>query len=314
MVDQSVPTRTAGFRRVAVSTALAASLMAGSTAALMVGTAGSASAAATDGWTRIAHLSPDTKSVDVQLTALAGGTVLYELKDVSYGVISDYLPLPAGTYVVSMVPAGTDPKGSPVISDSVTVASGEPITVAAYGTNDDLKTAVYQDDLANPAAGESRVRVIQASTIADSVDIATSTGLPIAENAQQGAATGYATVPAGQWTLNLSGDATGTAQLDLSGGTVNTLLVLDTAEQGLTVKAVVDAAAPAATPVAGVDTGGGWAARSELTGAPSAAGVGGASGVVAGLGAALALAVATLAAMVVSRRRSAGAAPGVGRR
>lgn len=301
MADRSTPTSTSTFAtsssrpsrlaRAGAATALGGLLV----GALSLGGAVAANAAApTDGWARITHLSPDTKSVDVRLTGLSGGEVLYELEDVSYGQISDYLALAPGTYVVSMVPAGMDPESTPVISESVTVDQGEPITVAAYGTNDDLKTAVYEDDLENPADGESRIRVIQASTVADSVDIETSTGIPIAEGAEQGAATGYATVPAGPWTLELSGDAEGSADVQLAGGTVNTLLVLDTADGGVTVKAVVDAAAPGTTPEDGVDTGGGWAAtgRDDI----DVAGIGG------GLAAALALGVAIT---VVVRRRSA---------
>lgn len=299
MTGHSTPSTSSHLRRAAAATALAGLLAGG----LTLSVASAANAATTDGWTRIAHLSPDTKSVDVRLTALSGGAVLYELSDVAYGQISDYLAMPAGTYVVSMVPAGADPESDPVISQSVTVAQGEPITVAAYGTNDDLKTAVYEDDLANPQDGESRVRVIQASTVADSVDIATSTGLPIAKGALQGAATGYATVPAGPWMLQLSGDAKGSASVDLGSGTVNTLLVLDTADRGLTVKAVVDAAAPGVTPAEGVDTGGGWAAGSGAADSTGTAGLG------AGPGAALGVGVTgvTLGVVLVALRRRAAA-------
>lgn len=295
MADRTTPTRSSRLRRIASATALGG-LMAG---ALSLGGAAAANAAApTDGWARITHLSPDTKSVDVRLTALAGGDVLYELDDVAYGQISDYLALDPGTYVVSMVPSGAAADSDPVISESVTIAEGEPVTVAAYGTNDDLKTAVYQDDLENPADGDSRIRVIQASTVAESVDIATSTGIAIAEGAEQGAATGYATVPAGPWTLELSGDATGTADVQLGGGTVNTLLVLDTPDGGTTVKAVVDAAAPGTTPEDGVDTGGGWAAtHGDDTNIAGLAG---------GIAAALALGVAVT---VVIRRRGVATAP-----
>ncbi|PSL37256.1 uncharacterized protein DUF4397 [Labedella gwakjiensis] len=298
MADRSTTTRTtrssrsSRLGRIAATTALGG-LMAG---ALSLGGAVAANAAApTDGWARITHLSPDTKSVDVRLTALSGGDVLYELEDITYGQISDYLALDPGTYVVSMVPSGAAADSDPVISQSVTVEEGEPITVAAYGTNDDLKTAVYEDDLENPADGDSRIRVIQASTVAESVDISTSTGIAIAEGAEQGAATGYATVPAGPWTLELSGDATGTADVQLGGGTVNTLLVLDTADGGTTVKAVVDAAAPGTTPQDGVDTGGGWAAtHGDDTDA---------AGIAGGIAAALALGVAVT--LVVRRRNAA---------
>lgn len=211
-----------------------------------------------EGWIRVAHLSPDTKSVDVQLTALAGGEVVYELEDVAYGAVSDYASLPAGTYVVSMVPAGSASTAKPVISASVEVEMGKTSTVAAYGENSDLQTRVFTDDLTSPDAGSSRIRLIQASTVTDSVDVETSTGLLIAEGARTGSATNYASVPAGPWDLELtSDDADGAASVDLGDGSVNTLFVLDNASGGLTVMPVLDSASVGAAPVGGVQTGGG---------------------------------------------------------
>lgn len=256
--------RTRHALRAAATAVLAGGLaLAGGTVAQASAAPGAPAApapTAADGWARVAHLSPDTKAVDVELTALAGGAVLYELEDVAYGQVSDYLTLPAGTYVVSMVPSDAPEGTDPAIEQSLTVAPGEPVTVAAYGRNADLRTAVYEDDLTSPADGESRIRVVQASTVADSVDVTTSTGTVVTEDATTGAATGYATVPAGTWTLELGGDASGSAQVDLAGGTVSTLLVLDTADRAQTVAVVLDAAAPGATPADGVDTGGGWGA------------------------------------------------------
>ncbi|GIG30296.1 DUF4397 domain-containing protein [Cellulomonas marina] len=278
--------------------ALAAGLGALLAGGLALAAAGSAQAAPADGWARVAHLSPDTKSVDVRLTALAGGDVLYELDGVAYGQVSDYLAMPAGTYVVSMVPAGADPAGTPVVSQSVDVVAGTPITVAAYGRNADLRTTVLQDDLTPPADGEARIRVVQASTEAPSVDVATSTGVSLAQGATTGAATGYATVPAGRWDLTLGGDASGTAAVDLAGGTVSTLLVLDEASGRQTVKPVLDAAAPGTIPQQGVDTGAGWLATHDDAARPGA-------GVLA-LGG-VALAAAASAAVIGLRRRATAA-------
>lgn len=295
-MTENLRTATSRRRRL-VASAAAATLLGGG---LALGAATSASAApAADGWTRVAHLSPDTKGVDVRLTALAGGDVLYELDDVGYGDVSPYLAMPTGTYVISMVPTGADPASTPVVSASIDVAAGQPLTVAAYGTNDALKTAVYSDDLTNPADGSARVRVIQASTVASSVDIATTTGLQVAEGATTGAATGYATVPAGPWTLDLSGDASGQADIALGSGTVNSLLVLDTADGGTTLKTVVDAAAPGTAPAAdqGIDTGGGWlatGAADDATGATGPLALTAATGL-----------LAVGAVLVVRRRRAA---------
>lgn len=164
--------------------------------ALGVATAPAAMAApaAPSGWARVAHLSPDTKSVDVQMTALAGGAVVYELDDVSYGAVSDYIPLAEGTYVVSMVPSDATDDSEPVVQQSVEVSAGEPITVAAYGRNAELKTTVFDDDLSAPAEGQARVRVVQASTLEPRVDVDTAEGRSIAQAVTSGSATGLSLI------------------------------------------------------------------------------------------------------------------------
>lgn len=234
--------------------------------ALGVAIAPAASAAPVEpgGWARVAHLSPDTKSVDVQMTALAGGAVVYELEDVAYGAVSDYIPLTEGTYVVSMVPSDAADDAEPVVQQSVEVAAGGPVTVAAYGVNADLKTVVFEDDLSAPAQGEARVRVIQASTVEPTVSVDTADGRPIARDVPTGSATGYAAVPAGTWDLELAGAGdTSTADVDLPAGSVSTLFVLDNAGGALTAKAVTDSATLADMPIGGIETGGGGTAGAQ---------------------------------------------------
>ncbi len=217
-----------------------------------------------DGWMRVAHLSPDTKSVDVTLTALSGDATVFELTDVAYGMVSDYVEVPTGTYVVSMVPSDSASTAKPMISASVRIVADKTISVAALGTNDDLTTRVFQDDLTAPEAGASRIRVIQASTVADEVDVETTNGLLIAENAESGASTSYATVPAGPWDIALSAKGiSDTAPLNLADGTVNTLFVLDNSTGGLTIMPVLDSASVGDAPTGGVQTGGGALADSD---------------------------------------------------
>ncbi|WP_405372324.1 MULTISPECIES: DUF4397 domain-containing protein [unclassified Microbacterium] len=251
-------------RRAARGLALAA--VAAVPLALVVAAAPAASAAPADpgGWARVAHLSPDTKSVDVQMTALAGGAVVYELDDVAYGAVSDYIPLAEGTYVVSMVPSDAGDDAEPVVEQSVEVAAGDPVTVAAYGVNSDLKTAVFEDDLSAPARGEARVRVIQASTLEPTVSVDTAEGQPIARDVPTGTATGYASVAAGSWNLELAGAADmSSADVDLPAGSVSTLFVLDNAAGALTAKAVTDSATLADMPIGGIETGGGGTAGEQ---------------------------------------------------
>lgn len=241
-------------------------VVAGIAAAVVAATVGlaapqTASAATTDeGWLRVGHLSPDTKGVDVELTSLSGGKTVFELDDVTYGQVSPYQELPVGTYVLSMRAADA-PDSTPVISTDVQVQQGDANTVVAYGKNADLKTKAFSDDLQQPGDGKAKLRLVQAATTAKEVDVSTTDGTAIAEDASFGTATQYATVGAGKWSLDVSGSGQrGTAEVDLAGNTVSTLFVLDDSKGDLTVVPVTDAAATAATPSGGVQTGGGGAA------------------------------------------------------
>lgn len=214
------------------------------------------------GWLRLGHLSPDTKSVDVRVSAVSGGSTLFELKGVGYGDVSTYSELAEGSYTVSMVPAGASTSAAPVISATVQIADDTATTVAAYGPSADLQVKAFQDDLSQPTSGNARIRLVQASTITDSVDVSTTTGMAIARNARAGSATGYAEVPAGDWTLALTGgDIEDSVDVSVGAGSVSTLFVLDTADGGLTILPIVDSSSVGSTPEGGVATGGGYFAE-----------------------------------------------------
>jgi len=218
------------------------------------------------GWLRLGHLSPDTKSVDVRVSAVSGGSTLFELDGVGYGDVSDYRELPAGSYTVSMVPAGASGSSVPVISETVTIESGTATTVAAYGQTDDLQVRAFDDDLTQPATGAARIRLIQASTLTPEVDVTTTQGDAIARDAKAGSATGYAEIPAGDWTLDLKGTGVAdTAEVSVSPGSVTTLFVLDTSDGGLTILPVLDSSSVGDVPDGGVDTGGGYLASDAAT-------------------------------------------------
>jgi len=102
-----VPSRRRRLATVLALTAATGVALAGA----LVGTS-PAHAADGDGWVRVGHLSPDTKAVDVTLTSLKGGQVVMDLDDVTYGQVSPYQALAAGTYVVSMTAADRPPTPS----------------------------------------------------------------------------------------------------------------------------------------------------------------------------------------------------------
>ncbi len=232
--------------------------------AVVLGAPGVAAAAPGDGgWVRLTHLSPDTPAVDVQLTAASDSGSVLALSDVAYGDVSDYTRVPAGTYTASMTPAGGGAGDQPVITQAVTVEDGKAYTVAAVGLNADFTGTVLTDDLTPPAAGQARIRLLQASVSNPSVTVTAVGGPVLARDAAFATATGYAEIPAGQWSLSIeaNGAQVGTATgVRVEPGSVNTLVVLDGTDGGVTVTALQDAAGTGVTPSGGVETGGGGTA------------------------------------------------------
>jgi Domain of unknown function (DUF4397) len=250
-----------------------------------------ASAATATGWVRVAHLSPDTKQVDVSLSSLSGHTVLYKLSKVGYGAVSPYIHLPVGTYAIAMVPAGAPAGTTPVVKASVTVTQGKAETVAAVGLNKDLQTHVYSDVLGTVPSGKARVRVLQASTKHPTVSVkAGSTS--VASAAQFATISGYQNVQAGTVPVTMTaGSTTRTMNVPLPAGSVHTLFVLDTSCGGLAVSAVLDSWASAVTPNGSIDTGAGGLADQ-----------GGPASVAAGLAALAGLGAVGTGALVARRR------------
>src|SRR3954463_15387339 len=106
--------------------------------------------AADTGMLRMAHLSPDSPAVDV---TVEGSSVTFE--GVGYGDVTDYRPLPTGSYTVDVRGAGSDPARPPVLTTTVDVQPGTARTVAAVGMFAGLSLTVLDDDLSAPAAGQA---------------------------------------------------------------------------------------------------------------------------------------------------------------
>lgn len=305
------PSTRAGYRRVLRGLAILA-------AATLVSLTGLSAASADDGvdsggWVRLAHLSPDTPSVNVALTSFADSKSMLKLSDVRYGDVSAYQKVPAGRYVASMTPARGSAANTPAISQAVTVADGRAYTVAAVGDNANLRGTVLDDDLRTPAAGSAKVRLLQAAVSAPQATVTAVGGPVLAQDAAFGSATGYATIESGVWKLQIdpSAGSAASAQAEVTAapGSVNTIIVLDGPNGTVTAKAIKDAAAAPKMPSKGkgVETGGGGSATTfvaDQTSATSPALVGG-----------LTLTVALLAGLglVSARRRALVAAPAANR-
>jgi Domain of unknown function (DUF4397)/Sortase domain len=225
---------------------------------------------------RFAHLSPDTPAVDVALAPLPpdGGHPLTDpgpdvATDLRYGDVSAYAPVSPGRYAVSIRAAGTPRSTPPRLTERIDVPAGAARTVALSGLFADLALRSLPDDLTAPSDGRARVRVLSASSARPSVDVGLDGAPALATRLRFGEAGDRVDVPAGPASVRIAGAAA--VPIDLRPGSVDTLLVLDAPDGGLTVRVVQDAAGPAITPVGAVEAGGGGTAGSR-TPLPVAAG------------------------------------------
>lgn len=115
---------------------------------------------------RVYHFSPDAPAVDVQL---ADGTKLIE--GLAFPDASDYLPVPAGSYDIQVVPAG----GSDVVIDlaGTTLEAGNIYSVFATDEVASItpQLSVYTPEAA-PAAGGSTPSTLPATGAGDEISFA----------------------------------------------------------------------------------------------------------------------------------------------
>src|SRR5690242_20202929 len=138
--------------------------------------AASAPAAGPPAYLRLAHLSPDTPTVDVYVSSAADPSRSFVVKGVGYGAVSDYKPLPPDSYVISMRAAGAPAGSPPVISTSLDAKAGAAYTVAGTGRSANLGLSVLNDKLDSPPAGKASVRVINAALSTPTADVGPANG------------------------------------------------------------------------------------------------------------------------------------------
>jgi hypothetical protein len=213
------------------------------------------------GLLRLAHLSPDTPSVDVYVDSVSMPADSVVLPAVGYGAVSEYREVAPGTYTVSMRAAGAARSTPPVLSTTIDVQPGSAHTVAGLGFFAAMGLTVLDDDLALPPTDRARVRVIAAAGTASTLDVSLA-GMAAAAGLPFGQASDYVLVPAGATTLEVTpaGGAPTALPLDVAAGSVYTVLVLDRAGGGLQVQPKLDAGGMSVVPAGGVETGAGGTA------------------------------------------------------
>jgi hypothetical protein len=180
--------------------------------AMLLAFAGPASASS-HAMVRVLHASPDAPAVDVFLD----DTKVEALTNVPFGVISDYLEVPAGDHNVKVYATGTTT--DPVIDADVTVATGGMYTIAATGAVAAIEAQVLEDAPA-PSCDTAQVRVIHFSADAPAVDIATAGAAPadaVVKNLAYPAASDYLALPGGSYDLEVRLAGTTTVALALPG-------------------------------------------------------------------------------------------------
>jgi hypothetical protein len=190
---------------------------------------------------RVGHFSPDAPAVDVY----ANGDAI--LTEVPFGVLSEYLEVPAGTYGIAVVPAGADPAEGAVIGPvDLEFAAGTMTTVAATNVLESIEAQVLADE-PNPQDGVAQVRVVHYSADAPAVDIAVDGADVVAENLAYPNAAGYLDLPEGEYDLEIRPTGTTDVAFDidplpLAGGTSYTVFAIGSLADGtFTVLPAVDA-------------------------------------------------------------------------
>lgn len=217
-------------------------------------------AAASGTYLRLAHLSPDTPKVDVLVTSFSGETV--RLDGVGYGDVSTYRRIEPGSYTVQMRAADAPESSPPVVSGSLQAVEGAAYTAAGLGPRAELAVRMLTDDLTPPGPGQARFRVIQGAGQAGAVSVGWNRTFEVPDVAF-GTATDYITVPSGTGTLEMIPTTGDPAQVpvQLSSGTVYSVIVVQQPDGTLTAQAQTDASGPNAMPSGGIATGLGGTSR-----------------------------------------------------
>jgi len=155
---------------------------------------------------RVLHLSPNGGSVDIYVD----GEITAE--GLGFGAVApsgEYLPVDTGERRVRVTPAGDEE--TTVAERTVSLDAGTGYTVAAIGEVGDEADRAFEllaltDDNSAPEEGMARVRVLHASPDAPAVDVTAGDGETVLFDGVAYGESGYTSVPADSYTLEIRGD------------------------------------------------------------------------------------------------------------
>jgi hypothetical protein len=167
---------------------------------------------------RVAHFSPDTPAVDIYINGEAGA-----FQALSFGNISGFVQIPAGTYSIAVAPAGTGVESAAIGPANLTFRTGSYTTLAAIGSlsSGTLRPALINENFSRLAAGNARVTVFHGIEDAPAVDVILTDGTVLASGLPFGRST-VLNVPSGTYDIQVvPSGATSPVVLNLAGTTLN---------------------------------------------------------------------------------------------
>jgi hypothetical protein len=166
-----------------------------------------------EGLVRVIHTVPDAPNVDIY----ANNEII--VSNLAYGKYTDYLPVPVGTYKITLYVAGT--KDSPVLSDTLTVNADSILTVAAVGNLSDIEFLEIIDANEVKTPESSMIRFLHLSPNAPAVDITLPDGTVIFSNTSFEQITSYIDVTPMDYTLQVRVAGTDTVVLTVPNVTLD---------------------------------------------------------------------------------------------
>jgi Domain of unknown function (DUF4397) len=199
-------------------------------------------------WVRVLHASPDAPTVDVYLDGAKVGDPFASL---TFGSITPYVEVPAGTHAVKVC-AAADASVCPIDVPALAIAPGTRSTIAATNVLASIEAQVLADT-AEPVADKAQVRVVHFAADAPAVDVLTQDGgTAVVTDLSYPNATGYLALDPGSYDLKICANANHTVcpidppSLELAAGQVASVFAIGSLTGGTITAIVADDAAPGA--------------------------------------------------------------------
>ena len=203
---------------------------------------------ATNACVRVVHAAPGSPVVDLYVNGSLASTGL------GYAAATAFLAIPAGDSVKFQTTATGGSLDNTLTSDSISLDAGQAYQFVVTGEPTDLKLTQMRLDLSPLPAGQSRVRLVNASPDAGSIDLTIKDGNALITNVDYRGVSDYQTIDGATLTLDAVQHAGSTVlsegSIDLKVGTVDDILLVgQTKDQSL---AFLVVSAPAPTQVGAV--------------------------------------------------------------